>query len=129
MTQETNTSKAIDFMHRFAATSRVDVSAFTDDATWWTLSGGDVPIKAHADQVSAVASVHFAGPGRFEIERVTAEADRVAIEARGFQPLKDGRSYDNLYLWLFSFNGAKICQVKAYFDTQRAARAFSPPGK
>lgn len=125
MSLESNKAKAVAFMQDFAATAKIDLSLFTDDATWWTFGSGDVPISDHAQRVSALSSLNFAGPGRFEIERVTAEGECVAIEAKGFQPLRQGGSYDNVYVWVVRFDGKRICQVKAYFDTALAQRTFA----
>lgn len=126
MTLEANKSRALAFMHDFVRTATIDRSRFTDDATWWTLSGGALPIDVHAERTGQLAAARFVGPGRFDIEAVTAEGDRVAIEARGHQPLTGGDSYDNTYLWLFRFREDKIASVKAYFDTALAYRTFRP---
>jgi len=83
-----------------------------------------LPLDASTRSASQAAAARFARPGRFEIEAVTAQDDRVAVEAKGYQPLGDGGSYDNTYLWLFGFRQDKIASVKAYFDTALANRTF-----
>jgi ketosteroid isomerase-like protein len=126
MSLEANKAKAVSFLNAFAAAGTIDLSKFTTDATWWTFGTSELPI-AHFSEVSGrTSSTQFAGPGRFEVQRVIAEDDTVAIEAKGFQPLKDGRSYDNTYVWVVSLRGDKICSVRAYSDTALAQRTFQP---
>jgi ketosteroid isomerase-like protein len=123
---EANKATAVSFLNAFAATGTIDLSNFTADATWWTLGTGELPVARFSEVSSRTSSTQFAGPGRFEVQRVTAEGDTVAIEAKGFQPLKDGRSYNNTYVWVVSLRDNKICSVRAYSDTALAERAFQP---
>ena len=55
-----------------------------------------------------------------------AKGETVVIEARGFQPLRDGRFYDNTYVWIVRFRNGHICGVRAFFDTLLAARLLAP---
>jgi ketosteroid isomerase-like protein len=126
MSLEANKATAISFLNAFAAAGAIDLSRFTTDATWWTFGTGEIPVSHFSEVSGRTASAQFAGPGRFDVQRVTAEGDRVAIEATGFQPLKDGRSYDNTYLWVVTLRDDKICSVKSYYDTALAERTFQP---
>jgi ketosteroid isomerase-like protein len=126
MSLEANKAIAVSFINAFAATHTIDLSKFTTDATWWTFGTGELPITQFSEVSSRTSSTQFAGPGRFEVQRVTAEGDTVAIEAKGFQPLKDGRRYDNTYVWVVSLRGDKICNVRAYYDMALAGRTFQP---
>lgn len=126
MDLEANKSRAVAFMLDFARTGNVDRSRFADDATWWTLSTGFLPIDLYAKRAGQMAATRYAGPGRFEIEDVMAEGDRVVVEGKGHQPLREGGSYENTYLWLFCFRQDKIASVKVFFDTALAMRTFQP---
>lgn len=123
--REENKASALGFMASFASSGTVELSVFSEDAVWWTLLTGDVPIADHAATVGATAGRHFAGPGRFQFKRVIADEEAVAVEALGFQPLANGRSYDNTYVWIFQFRESKICRVNAHFDPGVAIRAFA----
>jgi ketosteroid isomerase-like protein len=61
-----------------------------------------------------------AGPVTLTVEGVTAEGDRVAVEAQAHAALKNGRIYRNTYHFLFIFRDGKICQAKEYNDTLHA---------
>jgi len=123
MSVESNKAAATAMMHNFSA-GVFDRAAFTEDATWWTSSTGELPLDQRMATFGKQAASQFAGGGRFEIDSVTAEGDRVVLEARGFQPLKDGRSYDNTYLWLLYLRDGRISRVKAWMDTALVQRTF-----
>jgi ketosteroid isomerase-like protein len=125
MSVEDNKAAALALMHSLAA-GAIDRPAFTEDATWWTLGGRETTVDAFLRQQALVSETKFAGPGRFDVRGPKAEGDRVAIEAEGSQPLRDGRVYENSYHWLVCFRDGKICRVRTYFDTAVAHRAMNP---
>jgi len=129
MELEKNKANAVAVMETIARSGTVDCTAFTGDATWWTPVTGALPIGIHAERFGKLSAGRFAGPGRFAIDGVMGEGDTVVIEARGFQPLKDGRSYDNTYIWVVRFRDGRICSVRAYFDTALAQRTMQATEK
>jgi ketosteroid isomerase-like protein len=63
-----------------------------------------------------------------EITGMTAEGDRVAAEAQGHAVCEaTGRSYDNLYMYLISFRGGKIRELREYQDTLHAYDVWMAP--
>lgn len=55
---------------------------------------------------------------RFKVHGLTAEADRVAMEAESWQPNpKNGRLYNQLYHYLFRVKDDQIVLYKEYQDT------------
>ena len=50
--------------------------------------------------------------------------DRVAVEAESHGDLKNGKTYNNTYHFLFVFRDGKICLTKEYNDTAYAAAAL-----
>lgn len=131
MTQEQNNKELVTrFLQDF---SRGDVNAIldamADDATWWTAGR----IKG----MSGTASKEVFGSGlpnllsackngRIEITptAMTAEGDRVAVEAESNAETTTGREYRNQYHFLFEVRGGKIAAVKEYMDTEHARRTF-----
>ena len=128
MTVDMNRTVAIAMIEEFAATSSLDLSQFSEDATWWTFTTGELPIAVHSERNSRLAKSLFDGPSRLVIRSVTAEDERVAIETESSQPLKGGRSYDNRHFWLVSFRDGKMSGVRAYFDTAVVQQTFRIPG-
>ena len=109
------------------AISRGDIDAiqrsFADDGTVWTL--GTMPISGTftKDQV-AMASRRvldlFPEGLEITIKGITAEDDRVAIEAESHGRHKSGRTYANVYHFLMRVHGGKIVEWREYMDTMHA---------
>ena len=51
---------------------------------------------------------------------MTAEGDRVAVEARSSAEHVNGKSYRNEYHFLFVAKNGKLWRVKEYLDTMHA---------
>jgi ketosteroid isomerase-like protein len=54
---------------------------------------------------------------RFKVHGLTAEEDRVAMEAESWQPNPNGRLYNQLYHYLFRVKDDQIVLYKEYQDT------------
>jgi ketosteroid isomerase-like protein len=63
---------------------------------------------------------------RFDILNVTAEDDRVAIEAEGLSELQNGAAYNNQYHFLFFLRDGKIYKLREYLDTKLAEDVIRP---
>lgn len=55
---------------------------------------------------------------------MTAEEDRVAVEAKGHAELLDGRVYEPDYHLLFKLRDGQIVEVREYMDTHHAFDTF-----
>ena len=100
------------------------------DATYWVIGkphlfsyGGEQT----REQIVAYMSTPsiFVGGVQTTFGDITAEDDRVALEAETKGTLPDGRVYTNVYHYLMKFKDGKIIRVKEYLDTQSAAEFFS----
>lgn len=56
---------------------------------------------------------------RFTIKAMTAEGERVAVEAESIGLHVSGREYSNQYHFLFVFRDGKLLEFKEYMDTER----------
>jgi hypothetical protein len=56
----------------------------------------------------------------FEVHSMTAEGDRVAIEAESKGMHVSGKKYNNLYHFLMRMRDGKIVEWKEYMDTMHA---------
>lgn len=123
-TTEANRRIAHEF---FAALNRADSQAianlYADDGVLWT--AGTLPFsgtftKAQAIQgMDAILSVFPQGI-TFTIKGMTAEDDRVAIEAESYGLHVSGRMYHNQYHFLMIIRDGKVVAFKEYMDTQHA---------
>ena len=121
---EQNKQLARDFMD---ALGRADIAfiqnAFTADGTCWT--AGSMPISGThsrdelAEAARGVLGV-FPDGLKFTIKALTAEGDRVAIEAESYGRHASGKTYANQYHFLMRVRDGKITEWREYMDTMHA---------
>jgi uncharacterized protein len=118
MSTEQNRKTAIAFVESMPKTG-IDVNVVTDDAQWWVPGTGWLS-RAQFMVLVEKFGERVAGPVTLTVQGVTAEGDRVAVEAEAHAALKNGKIYRNTYHFLFIFRDGKICQAKEYNDTLHA---------
>jgi ketosteroid isomerase-like protein len=110
------------------AISRGDIEAiqkaFADDGTVWTI--GTLPISGTFSAAQVAEASHrvldlFPEGLKITIKGMTAEDDRVAIEAESYGRHKSGRTYANVYHFLMRVRGGKIVEWREYLDTMHAS--------
>jgi uncharacterized protein len=110
-----------------AAVSRADVDAivgaYAPSGTCWT--AGSMPISGTygVEQVAAASRgvlTVFPEGLRFTIHAMTAQGDRVAIEAESYGKHMSGKVYNNKYHFLLRARGGKIVEWREYMDTMHA---------
>jgi ketosteroid isomerase-like protein len=103
------------------------LAMLADDATCWIpLRGGPPPwSKTELAEAMARADGIFKQAVQVTIKGITAEGDRVAIEAEGYVPVVNGKIYNNYYHILFEFRGDRIIAVREYLDQKHADEAFA----
>lgn len=120
-----------EFMEVFSAgnTARV-VDMMHPQGTWWV--AGTMPISgtytreefgALLDRVSETCD----GPIQLIPHEFTIDGDRVAVEAESRACTLSGRTYNNLYHFLFILKDGKILQVKEYLDTMHTNAVLCTP--
>ncbi len=109
----------------FAAMNKGDIEGFLrlydKDGSCWTSGHTLISGTLTIDTITAGAGAIFdAFPEgiTFTIHAMTAEGDRVAVEAESHGIHKSGKLYNNLYHFLFIFRGDRILQLKEYMDTE-----------
>jgi ketosteroid isomerase-like protein len=110
-----------------AAISRGDIEAisrsFADDGTVWTI--GTLPISGTFSAAQVKEASHrvldlFPDGLEIEIKGMTAEDDRVAIEAESHGRHVSGKTYANVYHFLMRVRDGKIVEWREYLDTVHA---------
>lgn len=128
MTSETNKEIARRLLEALAAGDLIEMDALmAPEATYRIM--GDTPISAlHTKQdfINMAAGMRdsFAGPFVFTFGDITAEGNRVCIEAKSHLELKSGKTYRNEYHFLFHIDDEKIVSVKEYNDTKHVMDIF-----
>ena len=108
-------------------------ACFSDDAVVWTPGrnwySGEHDL-AEIQTLSARILAQFPKGLRFEIQGITAEGERVAVEATSRGEHVNGRTYANAYHMLFTVRDGAIASLKEYMDTELAGDFLgreSPP--
>ncbi len=116
------------------AMSRGDMAyildAYAEDGYVHTM--GSTPISGKYDkaQIAAFASgIYDAFPSglTFTISGVTAEGDRVAVEAESDGAHISGQNYHNFYHFLFILRDGKVTSLTEYLDTQMVLDVLMAP--
>lgn len=109
----------------FDAMNRGDVRAIVDayapDGTLQTMGRTLISGVFDRPQIAAAAGrifEIFPNGLRFSIHAMTAEADRVAIEAESFGRHVSGKTYHNHYHFLARLRDGKLVSFKEYCDTE-----------
>jgi len=119
MSTEQNRATALKMVATLGA-GAPDLSLAAADAVWWAPGRGEFGNDTFSKMARGFAGM-FKSPSKITVHGVTAEGDRVAIEAQGHAELTNGKVYRNTYHYLFVFRDGKICQGKLYNDTKHAA--------
>lgn len=110
----------------FDALNRGDVpailDAYADDG--YCLTTGNTLIsgkfsKAQIAQAAGGIFEVFPNGIRFTIKAMTAEDDRVAVEAESEGDHVSGQRYSNQYHFFMRFGDGKLTEFKEYMDTER----------
>jgi len=120
--EERNKARVREF---FAAMSAGDsaaiVDAYDEDGAVWTsgrtLISGTFG-KARIREASSRIFEAFPQGIEFTIHGITAEGERVAVEAESRGMHASGKLYNNLYHFLFLFREGKLVRLKEYMDTE-----------
>lgn len=97
----------------------------TDDMSAWTLTSGEISRDRFALGIKLLARI-FGGTLSYHIESMTAEDNRVVVEARSEGTLASGEAFRNLHVFIFTLRDGKIALVKEYMDPIIVAEKLAP---
>lgn len=117
----------------WGAVTKGDIEGFmsrlADDVTW-TFFGSHCFAGTFRGKDELVAKL-FAPLGevladgiKVHPDTLTAEGDRVVMEARGEARTKDGRPYNNNYCIVITVRDGKVAQVREYLDAELVTSIF-----
>jgi ketosteroid isomerase-like protein len=97
--------------------------AYADDVVIWT--AGSLPFsgtqsKEGISDVKEFLTGSFPEGLKFTVKAMTAEGERVAIEAESYGKHISGKIYNNLYHFLMVIRDGQIYELKEYMDTMHA---------
>jgi ketosteroid isomerase-like protein len=126
---EANKALVREFFRRWSAVDLDGMCELTDpDGIYWMITfGEDLRFEDWTDRVKRKRQL-FREPPRFELQYVTAEADRVSVVARGYSVLEDGTPdgvrYDNVYHWLFQIRDGRLTSAREFCDPRLSDAVF-----
>jgi len=127
MSVEANKKLVLSFFENFSAgKAETFLAQMTDTATWEViLKPGELPIpgmmtKAQFGELIQGIGAEFPKGLRLTPKALTAEGDRVAVEAEGYGETTKGKVYNNRYHFLIEVQDGKIQAVREYTDTIHA---------
>lgn len=104
------------------------------DCTTWVSGEGDWPLGGHHDlnslkKIHGIISTRFPQGLNVNIKAMTAEGERVAVEAESDGVRCDGLIYQNQYHFLLVIKNGLICERKEYLNTIHANDLLCGPLK
>ena len=115
---------AVTFLeHCFAGRMDAAIGLLADDASWWVIGDpAKIRVSGVKDRVRVermLANLRKVFPDGMEgiIDGVTAEGERVAVEACSTARAANGLIYRNQYHFLLQVRDGRVVQVREYMDT------------
>lgn len=123
-----NKEVVLAFWKAFSESRFVDALALlSDDATWRVMGTTSISrTYTKVEFAALVAGVSDSTEQGIAVtpSLLTAEDDRVAMEADSFGPMKSGKVYRNQYHFLHILKNGRICTVREYLDTEHVTDIF-----
>ena len=97
------------------------IDAYDDDVKIHTMGNtliSGVVNKTQAKEFAGQVLDAFPQGIRFQVHNLTAESDRVAIEAESFGTHVSGKYYNNKYHFFMRLKDGLITEFKEYMDTE-----------
>jgi ketosteroid isomerase-like protein len=100
-------------------------SLLTDDMTAWLTTQGPIPKSAYQRAIRLLARM-CQSPIRFTVDAITAEDDRVVIEAHSEAMLINGEQYANTYVFSLRVRDGRIAWIAEHFNLLIAQEKLFP---
>ncbi len=104
------------------------LSMLADDATWWV--GGTTALSgtyAKPEFAKLLGEITSMAPAGIKVtpKQLTAEGDRVSVEAESHADINNGRTYRNVYHFMMVVKDGKLHAVREYLDTEHVTATFA----
>lgn len=104
----------------------IDEAMLAPDFTYWTVPTGVISREVIVAPGAKMGRL-FAGPMTITETGITAEGDRVAMEAQSDGELISGNRYSNVYHFLFVFTrDGLLREVKEHMNTAHFTETLGP---
>lgn len=99
----------------------------SDDATWWVAGTTALSGKYTKPEFEALlGNVAGNAPEGIKVtpKQLTAEDNRVSVEAESYAEISNGKIYRNIYHFMMECRDGKISAVREYLDTEHVTEVF-----
>lgn len=127
MSIEANKKLVLSFFENFSAgKAEAFLAQMADNATWEAMGKPDrFPLagkmtKAQFTELIGGIAAKLPKGMKLTPKALTAEGDRVAVEAESYAEVVGGKVYNNVYHFLIEVRDGKIQAVREYMDTIHA---------
>ena len=129
MSTEQNKSLVKDFWGRFSSGDHEGaLGLLTEDATWW-VAGNTLLSGTYSKEefTNLLAGTSTQAPNGIQVTPglLTAEDNRVSMEATSYGEIANGRTYQNIYHFMIECRDGKISAVREYLDTEHVTATFA----
>ena len=100
-------------------------SLLTDDMTAWLTTQGPISKSDYQSAIRLLARM-CQSPIRFTVDAITAEDDRVVIEAHSQATLIDGQEYANTYVFSLRVRNGRIAWIAEHYNPLIAQEKLYP---
>ena len=100
-------------------------SLLTDDMSAWLTTQGPISKAAYQGAIRLFARM-AASPIRFTVDAMTAQDDRVVIEAHSQATLINGEAYGNTYVFSIRVRDGRIAWIAEHFNALIAQEKLFP---
>jgi len=100
-------------------------SLLTDDMTAWLTTQGPISKSDYQSAIRLLARM-CQSPIRFTVDAITAEDDRVVIEAHSQATLIDGQEYANTYVFSLRVRNGRIAWIAEHYNPLIAQEKLFP---
>lgn len=101
---------------------------FHEEATWEVMSKGIPGEGTHVghkgiidDFLAPVRGLFEPGDPKVEVKTIISKGPIVVTETRGRGKLRNGKDYDNLYVWVYEIKDGKVYRLREYMDSHYIA--------
>lgn len=116
------------FWNAFSASKFDDaLGMLSEDATWWVAGSTALSGKYTKPEFKELlGNVTGSAPKGIQVtpNQLTAEDNRVSVEAESYGEISNGKTYRNIYHFMMECRDGKISAVREYLDTEHVTEVF-----
>lgn len=128
--EKKNKELIAEFMEVFSTGNVEKILSFlSPSATWWvggTIDGisGTKNKAEFGEMLSGLSATTKSGAIALTPLAWTVQGDRVAVETESYAEMENGKTYNNLYHFVFVIEDGLIESVKEFLDTEHTRAVF-----